>query len=89
MIWTGPKLKPNKYTESTFNGIPIAEVQLEKSALFDEDGFLDAKEWIHLYDANGTRIKSDLRPIYELGPYALADYMLCSIQDEKGLDVQK
>jgi hypothetical protein len=89
MEWNGQLQKPSKYSNSTFNGTKIGFVQLVKNAQYDEDGYIIESSSVTLYDADENMMKSYIRLSYDVDPFSQADYILCAIQGEKGVDVCK
>ena len=89
MEWSGKLTKPEKYSNSTWNGIRIGFVQVVQNAYYDEEGELTEKYSAHLYDADEIMLETYIPLKYYVCPTSLADYVLCAIQDEKAINVQK
>lgn len=89
MEWEGLLRKPKKYINSTWKGCLIGFVQVVKTARFDDDGGLRETSMVNVYDVDGDLMETYIPSTYSLEPYAQSDYILCSIQDRKEINVQK
>lgn len=88
MEWHGQPTKPSKYVKSTWDGKPIVSVGIVKAARFNDDGELIEETFVNLYAENNIPLELCISAS-NLEPYALADYILCDIQNEDKINVTK
>lgn len=89
MEWNGAKTKPEKYSNSTYRGELIGFVSISKVALYEDDGELVEHTFAHLYDVDENPMDMYIATSNKLSSCALADYILCDIQNERDIEVNK
>ena len=87
------KDKPlQKYTNSTMYGNKVSSVRLIQKAEFDDDGNLQQFQAVQVFVGDGLILAGEFTadyPNYLLEEGHSGDYLLCAIQDVRGLEVEK